>query len=127
MLSNGHRNFIQCHHWKGALYWALWWIVVNSKAVIGSYCNLSQGVTIGEGGRAEQRGTPVIGDKVYIGAGAKIFGKIQVGDNAAIGANSVVPKSIPDNAVACGVPAKVINFKSSSAFIQNCDKASLGG
>jgi serine O-acetyltransferase len=51
---------------------------------------------------------PTIGDNVTIGAGAKVLGGIVIGDNVTIGANAVVTKSLPDNVVAAGVPAKII-------------------
>jgi serine O-acetyltransferase len=59
----------------------------------------------------------VIGNRVYIGPGAKLFGGIKVGDNVAIGANAVVTKDLPENAVAVGVPAKIINYNGSADFI----------
>jgi len=84
---------------------------------MGEYCNISQGVTIGIGGRGEFRGVPEIGDRVYIGPGAKIFGKIRIGNNVAIGANAVVSKSLPDNAVAVGNPARIVGYEGSSEVI----------
>lgn len=96
-------------HWGG--------IIINSDVVIGANCNLSQGVTIGEGGREGKRGVPVIGDRVYIGPGAKIFGNITIGNDVAIGANAVVIKSVPDNAVVGGVPAVVLNYNGSKDFV----------
>lgn len=92
-------------------------IVVHKDVIIGDFCNLSQGVTIGEGGRPGHRGTPTIGNRVYIAPGAKIFGRLSIGDNVAIGANAVVNKDIPDNAVVAGVPAKVLNYNTSADFI----------
>lgn len=86
-------------------------IFVNSKTIIGNNVNISQGVTLGI-----ENGAPTIGDGVYIGPGAKVVGNIIVGNNASIGANSVLinkmnkPKSIPDNAVVMGIPAKVISL-----------------
>mgnify|MGYP000044239083 FL=1 len=53
--------------------------------------------------------TPSIGDNCFIGAGAKIFGKITIGDNVAIGVNAVVNKDVESNVAVAGVPAKVIN------------------
>ena len=53
--------------------------------------------------------TPVIGDNCFIGPGAKIFGKINIGDNVAIGANAVVNKDVPSNVTVAGVPAKIVN------------------
>ena len=75
-------------------------ITISGKAVIGSGCNISQNVTIGVGGSAERKGVPVIGNNVRIAPGARIFGKITVGNNARIGANAVIHADIPDNAIA---------------------------
>ena len=61
-------------------------IVVNEKVKIGRNVNISQGVTIGQLNRGKRMGTPVIGNEVYIGPGAKILGNIVVGNNVAIGA-----------------------------------------
>jgi len=94
-------------------------IILNGSVVIGNNCNISQGVTIGIGGRGDKRGNPVIGDNVYIGPGAKVFGKIRIGNNAAIGANAVVTKDVPDNATVGGIPATVINMKGSDGMINN--------
>ena len=52
---------------------------------------------------------PIIGDNCFIGPGAKLFGKIKIGDNVAIGANAVVNKSFGDNVTIAGVPAKIVN------------------
>ena len=72
-------------------------IFISSEAKIGENVNISQGVTIGVSGQGENRGCPTIGNNVYIAPGAKIFGKISIGDNVKIGANAVVYKDIPDN------------------------------
>jgi serine O-acetyltransferase len=82
-------------------------IVIHIDAKIGTNCNISQQVTIGVGG-TDPSGTPVIGDRVFLGPGAKVFGPITVGDDVAIGANAVVIKDIPSHAVTVGIPAKVI-------------------
>lgn len=92
-------------------------IVLNAKTVIGSNCNISQGVTIGVSGTEERRGVPEIGDNVYIGANAVIAGKIKVGNNCLIGACSLVNKDLPDNSVAVGVPAKIIADRGSYGYI----------
>ena len=96
-------------HWGG--------VTIHPQAVIGKNLNLSQGVTIGESGRGDERGVPVIGDNVYIGPGAKVFGKIVIGNNVAIGANAVVNKSVPDNAVVGGIPAVILNYRGSGDFV----------
>lgn len=82
-------------------------IVVNSHARIGENCNIQQGVNIGKNYSSDN--TPQIGNNVYIGPGAKIFGKIKIADGVAIGANSVVTKSCEEeNVVLVGVPARII-------------------
>lgn len=92
-------------------------IILSPMAVLGEFCNISQGITIGQAGRGEEQHVPIIGDRVYIGPGAKMFGKLSIGNDVAIGANAVVTKDLPDNAVGVGIPAKIINFNSSRDFI----------
>ena len=82
-------------------------IVVNKAARIGDYCDILPGVVIGQNGTTED--VPKIGNHVYIGAGAKVIGKIEIADGIAIGANSVVNKSFYQKDVSiAGVPAVVI-------------------
>lgn len=85
-------------------------IIVSPQAKLGKNVTLSQGVTIGVSGQGEKRGVPIIGDNVYIASGAKIFGKITIGNNVKIGPNAVVHKSIPDNAVVVSYPGYKILF-----------------
>jgi serine O-acetyltransferase len=85
--------------------------------VMGEHCNISHEVTIGVGGRGEFRGVPKIGNRVWIGPGAKIFGNIEIGDNVVIGANAVVSKSLPDNAVVVGNPGRIVGYEGSIEFI----------
>jgi len=85
-------------------------IVVHQKSIIGEHCNIGQGVTIGVAGRGARRGTPIIGNYVYIEPGAKIIDNIRIGNNVMIGANAVVTKDVPDHTVVGGVPAKIISF-----------------
>ena len=85
-------------------------VVIHSESVIGRNCTVGQQVTIG-GGNSRYPGVPVIGDNVHMHKGAIIYGGITVGDNAEIGANAVVNKPVPDNAVVAGVPAKIIRIK----------------
>lgn len=82
-------------------------IVVNSAAKIGANCRIHACVNIGaSGGRKE---APQIGDNVYIGPGAKIYGNISIANNTAIGANAVVNKTFTEEHIAiAGVPAKNI-------------------
>jgi serine O-acetyltransferase len=94
-------------------------IIVNGEATIGANCNLSHGVTIGQLNRGERAGCPTIGDNVFIGPGARILGRIVVGDDVAIGANSVVVDDVPDGAVVAGIPAKVVSMAGSHGYINN--------
>jgi serine O-acetyltransferase len=79
-------------------------LIVNGDARVGERCRVHPGVTIG----TTRVGAPKIGANVYIGAGAKITGPVQVGDNAVIAPNAVVTKDVPANAVVGGVPAVVL-------------------
>jgi serine O-acetyltransferase len=82
-------------------------IIVSGDAVIGDDVVIRQGVTIGLK-RTHERGAPVIGNRVDIGAGAKLLGAITIGDDAVIGANAVVIKDVPAGALAVGIPARII-------------------
>ena len=96
-------------------------IVVHGKVKIGKNCNISQGVTLGLKQRGQNPGCPMIGDNVYIGPGAKVFGGITIGNDVAIGANAVVTKCLPDKAVAVGIPAKVISEEGSTGMVNRTD------
>ena len=96
-------------------------IVVNPAARIGRNCNISQGVTIGQLNRGERQGVPDIGEGVYIGPGAVIIGAIKVGAGSAIGANAVVTRDLCRNAVAVGIPARVISHEGSAGYVEFCD------
>jgi serine O-acetyltransferase len=78
---------------------------ILSAERIGANLQVHQGVTVGWDYRGERR--PIIGDDVFIGAGAKILGAVTIGDGARIGANAVVVCDVPAGATAVGVPARV--------------------
>jgi serine O-acetyltransferase len=79
-------------------------IVINGAVRGGANIKIEHQVTIG----AEKRESPVLGDGVFIGAGAKIIGPVKIGTGAKIGANAVVLHDIPDYATAVGIPARVV-------------------
>lgn len=81
-------------------------IIISGDTVIGDDVVVRNGVTIGLK-HTNERGSPRIGNRVDIGAGAKVLGKITVGDDVAIGANAVVLTDIPSGSLAVGVPAVV--------------------
>ena len=86
---------LRIHHFGG--------VIIHSAAVIGEDCTVYHGVTLGDlGGRG---GAPRVGDRVLIGAGAKLIGAIFIGDDCVIGANAVVLASVPTGHLAVGVPA----------------------
>lgn len=81
-------------------------IVISGYAKFGDNCRIRTGVVVGLA-RVDDPCAPTFGNNVDIGAGAKVLGRITIGDNVAIGANSVVTRSIPSDSIAVGVPAKV--------------------
>jgi serine O-acetyltransferase len=92
-------------------------IYVGPGVTIGKNSSISQMCFVGAAGPEDVPGTPVLGERVYLGAGAKVLGPVTVGDGAAIGANAVVVTDIPEQAVATGVPASVVSHKGSGDFI----------
>ena len=88
-------------------------LVVNGNTIIGSHCLLRHCTTIGcvrlPDGR--QGPSPVIGDRVEVGSNVVILGGITIGNNVKIGAGAVVLKSLPDNVVAVGNPARILEKK----------------
>ena len=83
-------------------------VTVNSNAVIGEDVTLGRNVTIGKQNRGKYEGSPVIGSRVTVGDNAVIVGKIRIGDDVCIAAQSYVNRDIPAGAVAAGNPAKII-------------------
>ncbi|MDO6462005.1 serine acetyltransferase [Granulosicoccaceae sp. 1_MG-2023] len=90
-------------------------IVIHGASVIGDDCMIRHGVTLGNGGAADPLGAPTLGNHVEVGAGAKILGRVHIGDNAIIGANAVVVKDVPANAVVGGIPAKLIKMRTQAS------------
>lgn len=86
-------------------------VVINGNVRGGSGVKIEHQVTIG----AEKRQTPVLGDEVFVGAGAKIIGAVVIGNGARIGANAVVVKDIPAYATVTGIPpAQIVRLKKSA-------------
>ena len=85
-------------------------VVIHQNAKIGRNCIIAQQVTVG-GGNTHYPGVPTIGDNVDMSKGSIIMGGITIGNNVTIGANAVVNKPVPDNAIVAGVPAKILRIK----------------
>lgn len=88
-------------------HWGLG-VVIHPRAVIGCNCTIYQHVTIGSQNGTHSSNPPHIGNNVIIGANAVILGDIKIGNNVTIGAGAVVLSDVPDNCIAVGVPAKLI-------------------
>lgn len=102
-------------------------IVIHKDVKFGKNARIHADVNIGSYNRNSGRGetaSPIFGDNVYIGPGAKIFGGIRIGNEVAIGANSVVTKNVPDGVSVAGAPAKIINTNGSKGLIIDgtCEK-----
>jgi serine O-acetyltransferase len=80
-------------------------IVIGETAIIGNDCLIFHGVTLGGKSFEDVKRHPTIGNKVIIGAGAKILGNIKIGDDSIVGANSVVSKDVPSGVIVAGIPA----------------------
>lgn len=86
-------------------------VVIGETAVIGNDVTMYHGVTLGGTSWNKGRRHPSIGNNVLIGAGAKILGAIEIGDNVKVGANSVVMKDVPDCCTVIGIPGRVVQSK----------------
>jgi len=84
-------------------------VVIGETSEVGDDVTIYHGVTLGGSGKDTGKRHPTIGDRVIIGAGAKILGPIKIGDDSRIGANAVVVKEVPSSAVVVGVPGQVIS------------------
>ena len=85
-------------------------IIVGGTTRIGKKCVIYHDVTLGQN-RGEY---PIVGEDVIIYAGAKVIGKVTIEDGAIIGANAVVTKNVPKNAIVAGIPAKIIGMREAS-------------
>ena len=80
---------------------------ISQFAVIGENCDIAHRVTIGVSAMGRP-GAPSIGDNVYIGPGATLIGKIKIGNNAKIAANTLVLDNVPEGATVVGVPGRIL-------------------
>ena len=81
-------------------------VVINTGVRGGRNIFIEHQVTIG----AEKQQAPILGDDIFIGAGAKILGNVRIGSRVKVGTNAVVTKDVPDGATVVGIPARVIKI-----------------
>ncbi|MGD8590950.1 MAG: serine O-acetyltransferase [Chromatiales bacterium] len=108
--SIGHRFFID--HGAG--------VVIGETAEVGDDVTLYHGVTLGGVSWTHGKRHPTLGDRVVVGAGAKILGPIMIGQQVRVGANSVVISPVPDGKTVVGIPGKVVQSR-------RADTAATGG
>lgn len=83
-------------------------VVIGETAIVGDYCLIYQGVTLGGTGKETGKRHPTLGQHVVVGAGAKILGNIHIGDHVRVGAGSIVLQQVPAHCTAVGVPSRNI-------------------
>jgi serine O-acetyltransferase len=98
-------------------------IVINAKVRGGNRIKIEHQVTIG----AERRNFPTLADDIFIGAGAKIIGSVQIGEGAKIGANAVVIHDVPAHTTVVGIPAKVVRQREIAGEIRPRDEMKESG
>ncbi len=105
--------------------------VIGETTEIGDECTLYQGVTLGGTGKETGKRHPTLGNNVVVGVGASVLGSIIIGDNALIGAGSVVLKPVPPDCTVVGIPARVVREQgrrveveaiSGAAQVDPCDQ-----
>ncbi|MCC7074838.1 MAG: serine acetyltransferase [Deltaproteobacteria bacterium] len=92
---------------------------IHPRSVIGDRVGIMQDVTLGT--TVERNGAPIIGNDVFIGAGAKILGNVRIGDRARIAANSLVITDVPPDTTAIGVPARIMRYTGRKAEDSSAD------
>ncbi|WP_220118368.1 serine O-acetyltransferase [Microbacterium sp. SMR1] len=88
-------------------------VVWGPGIILGARCRVQQGVTIGGKGGSDEDGSPRIGANVILGAGSRVLGAIEIGDDCIVGANAVVLSDVPSGRTAVGIPARVLNPRAS--------------
>ena len=79
-------------------------VVIGETAEIGDDCMIYHGVTLGGVSLKQTKRHPTLGDRVTVGAGAKILGPVEIGDDSSVGANAVVIKDAPADSIVVGIP-----------------------
>ena len=105
----GHRFFID--HGMG--------VVIGETAEIGDDVLLYQGVTLGGTGNEKGKRHPTLGNRVVVGAGAKVLGGIRIGDDVKIGAGTVVVRAVPDNSTVVGIPGRSVRTRGEPGVLEH--------
>lgn len=84
-------------------------VVIGETAIVGDYCLIYQGVTLGGTGKQSGKRHPTLGENVVVGAGSKVLGNLLIGNNVRIGAGSVVLRDVPSDCTVVGVPGRVVH------------------
>ncbi len=99
-------------------HWGM--VVINPKVKIGKNCNIAQGVSIAQSNRGKFKGSPIIGDEVWIGPNAVLVGGITIGNNVIIAPNSYVTEDVPDNCMVMGNPCRIFSIPNATeGYINN--------
>ncbi|MGF1601950.1 MAG: serine O-acetyltransferase [Thermosynechococcaceae cyanobacterium] len=83
-------------------------VVIGETAILGDYCLIYQGVTLGGTGKETGKRHPTLGENVVVGAGAKVLGNLHIGNNVRIGAGSVVLRDVPSDCTVVGIPGRIV-------------------
>ena len=95
-------------------------ITINDKVVIGQNCNIHKGVTIGQENRGIRKGTPTMGNNVWIGMNSTVVGSIHIGNDVLIAPNTYLNSDVPDHSIVIGSPAKIISRNNATdSYINN--------
>lgn len=95
-------------------------LIINPDAILGKNVNIATGVTIGQESRGKRKGSPTIGDNVWIGTNSVIVGNVKIGNNVLIAPLSFVNFDVPSNSIVIGNPGKIIpNLHATENYINN--------
>ncbi len=84
-------------------------VVIGETAIVGDYCLIYQNVTLGGTGKQIGKRHPTLGENVVVGAGAKVLGNINIGNDVRVGAGSIVLIDVPDNSTVVGIPGRIVS------------------